>query len=652
MFRFLGSKRRNSHDAASKEDGMKAIEEASELERALGTMDLVMDGQIDKANEVLANMDSMYGYIARGVLHFIEATTSFEQDAIQRAIHTLSFASDVAGQYLNESQRSGLKFSKFRAGAECELVQIETGLMCAVAMLVTESKIDTIKALYKLRKTYLALEELRKHMEAQKDAKQPVPEIFDDLPDKLKNYRTLRKNRFKSYDKTLELDVYPETTFDEYLVSGVKACDGLIQLIISMVPPNFAKVILNVLGFKGNREVALQMLWTALQDFTNIHSSLALLALLQFFDGPLQYRDLTLPREEEDEISKKYETAADLDTKTTNVMTPADLRATKVKLTKALQRTRKYYPHGVLWLLQDGRMVAKDDLVKGVEILESKECGPNQMRQVEGLLVFDRTNMLLSLHRLKESTDSFVELMDLSTWSHALYLYMAGACQLEIYRNSPETAEGMESKERAGEFLYEARRAIGKKKFLARTMPFDQFVVRKVETIEKRAKALNLHIADAVGTSLLYEAMYFWGGHSRMPQDLVAKSIKALDYSRHGKFEEPESEIFTRKLMTAIYMRYNQQAEEGAELLDEILPSVVTISPGTIQYHLQKEPWAGPVAIYEKAIYEWAIKGSSAHKKVRYWLKVAEDWEGDYELSTRINMRITAAKDRLDIYRM
>lgn len=652
MFRFLGSKKRSEHDAVSNEDGMKVLEEASNLELALGAMDMVMDGQIDQADKVLSGMDSLYGCIARGVLHFIEATTSFEQEAIQRAIHTLSIASDAAGVHLSQSMKSGLRSSSFRTGAECELVQIEVGLMSAVAMLVTESKIDSIKALYKLRKTYLALEELRRHMDSLKKGSAPSHKVFDQLPDELAKYRKLRHQRLQNYDRTLDLEVYPETTFDEYLLSGVKACDGLIQLIISMVPPNFAKVILNVLGFRGNREVALQMLWSALQEFTNIHSSLALLALLQFFDGPLNYKDITLPREDEDAISEKYATQDDLDTKTTNVMTPADLQATGGKLAKALQRTRKYYPHGVLWLLQDGRMVAKRDLPRGVEILESKECGPNQMRQVEGLLVFDRTNMLLSLHRLEEATESFVELMSLSTWSHALYLYMAGACQLELYREDPESPAGLECKERVAKFLYEARRAIGKKKFLARTMPFDQFVIRKVEEIEKRAQSLHLHIADAVGTSLLFEAMYFWGGHSRMPQPLVAKSIKALDYSRTGKFNEPEPEMFTRKLMSAIYMRYNNQVEEGSKLLDEILPKVITIGSGSPQYHPQEEPWAGPVALYERAIYEWATHGKTAHKVVRYWLKLAEDWEGDYELSTRVNMRITAAKDRLDIYRM
>jgi len=649
----------------------KLVAEGAELERALIAMDAVLDGQVDQASK-LTSMDSkLFTKVATGVLRFIEATVSFEPEAIYAAVEALNDSESSATALKNAAQASGMKTSSYRPGAEYELAEEESGLLGAISMLLTESKKEIVKALFKIRRTYVQLEDLRKHVltvnaetvgTSGADLGYKSAAEFGDF-EQLHTERTQRVQQAAGYT--------PRQTMDEYVQSGVEAMGGLLHLILSSLPPNIAR-LLSFVGLSGDRETALEMLWHAASHYENIHGSLALIALIMFFDGQLQYQDILLPEKEENEISDRVEKEeskkASSSPKTTAKLSPRELRETREHLLAALHSKRVYYPHGVLWMLQEGRLVTHVDLPRGVAMLESKECGPNQMRQVEGLLMFDRTMFYLSLDRLHDAATSFINLMEFSSWSHPLYMYMAAACYLELYREiaDPKAPEAVRFKEQATKWFLKAPDASGKK-VLGRKMPFDGFVVRKVAHFKSVAKTNHIDLADAIATSPLYEALYFWNGQSRMLPDVADRALKRLTYSAPDaphppaikRVPESSDEQFTRELLQATYARKSPNSSSGYELLKKLTSQVVSGNvDGTnthnkkVVYHARGEPWAGPGCLYERAIYEWLEHGSSHAKQVRRWLDLSADWPDDYELSTRINMKVTSARDRLDIYRL
>lgn len=669
MFKSLFGKgtKQVAHDPQTPEEKKLVALEGEEIERALTAMDAVLDGQVGIALKLTSQDNLLFTKVATGVLRFIEATVSFEPEAIHKAIEALSLSEHMASQAKTQAHLSGVQTSSFRPGAEFELAEYESGLLAAISMLLTEGKLEILKALYKIRKTYLSLEELRKHVsQVQEEKLRPKHYVAPGVD--LSNFKWLHAKRTKRLKDSEKAEVTPADTIEEYVQSGVETMSGLLHLILSSVPPNIAR-LLSVVGLHGEREAALELMWHSASTYQNIHGSLALIALVMFFDGQFQYVDIQLDRAKEDEISdlhaekQRNGSVKKNNTKTTAKMTPRELRETKAKLKAALQQQRLYYPHGVLWLLQEGRLVTHDDLPKGVAILESDECGPNQMRQIEGLLIFDRTIFLLSLNRLQEASEAFIQLMKVSTWSHPLYMYMAASCELEMFRASDDlnSAEAQAHKAKAEEYFKRAPNMSGKKKVLGKKMPFDEIVVRKVSQFKATAKRQNLSLADSIATSPLYEALYFWNGSWRMSSELSAHAVKQLGYSagKNAKFQESEDDKFTRMLLEATYMRRvgPEAASKGYDITKKLASIVVSgdvegVQNKKVTYHSAGEPWAGPACLYERAIYEWTEKGPSHAKQVRRFLTLSADWNDDYDLSTRINMKITGARDRLDIYRM
>lgn len=665
----FGGKKSAPHKPSNAEENKLLADEGVELERALIAMDAVLDGQIDYATKLTTHDDKVYTKIATGVLRFIEATVSFETDAIMKAVDALSISESAANSMKNAAQSANVITTRYRPGAEFELVEYESSLLAAISMLLTEGKLEILKALYKIRKTYLALEELRKHIySVNPNVREGVAETPSVVPQgvSLGEFEELHRQR------TERLSVpsagSPSSTIEEYIQSGVDSMCGLLHLILSSVPPTIQK-LLSVVGLSGDRETSLEMLWRSSSTYRNIHGSLALIALIMFFDSQLQYKDIQLSPEDELAISKKFDdernSLATVQSsknnsfvgKTTERLTPKELRDTESRLLVDLRNQREYYPHGVLWLLQQGRLIAHKNLLNGVNILESDECGPNQMRQVEGLLMFDRTMFLLSLDRLEKASEDFIKLKDVSSWSHPLYMYLSAACQLELYRRSEDQAspEALKHKKLATERFEKALTVGGKKKVLGRKMPFDGYVIRKVEGFKSVAARKKVDLVDAITTSPFYEALYFWNGNARMSPELSEAAYKNLLYSvsDRAKVSESEEDKFTRQVLEAAYLRGTEQKEKGYELAEKLAKMVSpTETAGKKNCHALGEPWAGPAALYERAIYEWVKYGPDHARRVRKFLALCSDWDGDYELSTRIGMKVTGANDRLGIYRL
>lgn len=217
---------------------------------------------------------------------------------------------------------------------------------------------------------------------------------------------------------------------DIFIHSGASLCFGLLILMISMVPPAFAK-LLSIVGFRGDRQRGLQMLWQT-SSLTHVHGALAGLILLGFYNGIAGFCDI-LP----DDTGESLEGY------------PAR------RLEALLTGMRKRYPHSRLWLLEEARLLASNrQLEEAVELLNGDIS--SQLKQIEALGVFERSLDLMYLHRYELTSQGFVKVgralsktrgsdcmvlahlvpqcVELNNWSHGLYYYIAGCAEVELYR--------------------------------------------------------------------------------------------------------------------------------------------------------------------------------------------------------------------------
>ncbi|GMM38954.1 hypothetical protein DASC09_062930 [Saccharomycopsis crataegensis] len=493
-------------------------------------------------------------------------------------------------------------------------------------------------------------------------------------------------------------------TIDEFIHSGVNLCFGILQVVLSLIPPAIGRV-LSIVGFKGSRENGLQMLWDATRE-RNIHGGIATLGLLVFYDGPFQFtdNDFDIPTIEgdyggNDSIQHVQSRALDQTGKAT-LLHPGH------KLEVALLRGRAYFPNSSLWLLQEGRMLAgQGKLHEAVALMDSATDGTSkeiEMKQLKALLMFDKAMILVYIHHYERAAEHFLMILNLNSWSHGLYTYMAACCYLECYRmcrlgiyplkdGESNEKKQEEFKKLAEKYLLKAPSYLeGAKKgfFQSKQMPMDRYFMRKVAGIKKmHANYPDLDLVDCVGTSLAHELCYFWNAFNRMDAENLELSLKLLGYSadvgseysinteetNYAKIKETEQQSMLRYFLQTLTLRRLGKVAEGTIILDQyvindkILIFEVTDSAGGASSIKSKsqtlnssipsryvkrtdDPWLYPTALYERAIFCWKTKGMEGIDEVKEWLQKALNYADDYELSARTGMHIKAAMDRLDGY--
>ncbi|ODV69283.1 mitochondrial outer membrane protein IML2 [Hyphopichia burtonii NRRL Y-1933] len=489
------------------------------------------------------------------------------------------------------------------------------------------------------------------------------------------------------------------STIDEFIHSGVQLCFGILQVVLSLIPPTIGKV-LSIVGFRGDRITGLRMLWRTAITSRNIHGELALLCLLVLYDGPIQFVDFGFQTPDQyDSNVKSIIPIIDLSS-----ITDSDLdkimRNPALYTTQLLTKARKFFPHNALWILQEGRILASQGKLKdATHLMQSFTDDPNnkiQMLQVKSLLVFDRAMLYAFNQEFDSAAEDFLSLVKLSSWSQGVYLYLAGSCYLAQWRMIKLGLVEYDESERdnlltmyaqkAERYIKEAptyvpghgHNASQKKGGIGgsnKQMPFDKFLLRKYKNIETNTKKYpELSFVECIGTSPIHELVYFWNGYNRMqPRDLEI-SYKVLGFTGapnteaslnshefdYSSIEETKDEAMVRYFLQAITLRQLGKWKEGLKLLDSHVISryVTQDSPAGFKFsRLTYSPYLYPTALYEKSMFVWLFNSTApdadiknAIKESQAWMKKAEIVSdvGDYELSTRTSMRIKAAGDRLD----
>lgn len=464
--------------------------------------------------------------------------------------------------------------------------------------------------------------------------------------------RTPFKSNLDLLEHDADADVFAHP-IDRFVHSGVNLCFGMLLLMLSMIPPAFGK-LLYIIGFRGDRPRGVRMLWQA-SKFHNINGAMAGLILLGYYNGLIGFCDIlpdTPPPEALD--SDPY----------------ADLEGyPQQRLEALLVEMRIRYPKSHLWLLEEARMAASHkDLPAAIDLLSGVEQSP--LKQVEALSMFEKSLNAMYSHRYELCCESFLECVRLNNWSHALYYYIAGASHVQLYRQAKAAGDSTSAAKhaaRAIELIQNVREHAGKKKFMARQLPFDVFVVRKLNKWEARAKEWNLPLIDAIGVSPYEEMIYFWNGNKRMAAAQLQDSLDNLAWSDDAAQnptwpkESLDEQAIVAVLRSAIYRQLGE-CEKARDLLKR---EVVCHDRAEFKGGL-KDDWTAPTAHYEIGACLWAeregLDGAGGEKegamerdteRVREaegWVEKAGKWEA-YELDARVGLKVATGLETLRAWR-
>ncbi|KAH8693178.1 outer membrane protein iml2 [Talaromyces proteolyticus] len=685
MYR-MGSWLYGRNSANSSSQSLDSVQQILDLEQAMAAATLILNDDVEGAESGLSEGDSTFHKTGKGVVGFIRATLGFEQEIMRQAAERLAEAENSA---YNDHQRvihvsstpNAFRSQIYDPGTEYALCQAMVQLLAAVVGVLNESLTESLKGFYKMRKAYMTLDGILKmeerYLQNKRSKSSPLNGLASESNTPSTTTSSAQSPNQSSQDLAkdiAQLKIVDENSgdallqgpnvedfsnpIDIFIHSNSNACFGMLLVMLSMIPPTFSR-LLAIIGFRGDKERGLRMLWQA-SKFHSLVGAIAALALLGYYNGFVRFCDIIPDVTTDDEAGiEGY---------------PVE------RLSVLLQKMRARYPKSQLWLLEESRMKgANRDLESALELLKNSKKSP--LKQVDGLQNFEKSMDAMYLHRYEECASFFIKCVELNSWSPALYYYIAGSAYVVLYRQTAATdaTAAKEYAKQARECLRKAPTLAGKKRLMARQLPFDVFVTRKVARWETRAKEWNVDLVEAAaaGVDPIEEMIFFWNGYSRMRKEELEESLEKLAWSESdanklwSKQNEDEKAILS--VLRAGVLRSLRRHREAKQILQK---KVFSHDRSLFKGHLQ-ENWILPVAHFEMAANLWMERPNyvAAHspsdsalkptvsktsgpslsetesdileremvQECEEHLEKVAKWES-YDLDTRIGLKVTSAK--------
>ncbi|GAO49390.1 hypothetical protein SAICODRAFT_22472 [Saitoella complicata NRRL Y-17804] len=635
---------------------MESSEEDREaLRQTLAGMDALMNDQLDEADRYMNMGSSVYHMLGRAAVQFLKGIIGGEQEILKAAGRKVLEAEAAADKEQRKAIAEGRPAGKYPPGTEFSLVRADALLMSSLVGFTTESMVESMKAAFNIRKAYglfaknyeiitggqqiavlgaagvdgtaMSPEEESETVNALTDATQESLHLHHQ-PSNISiktasSTGSKRRNtkaspavdasfRGKEGDEQMNGLIYAGT------LSGL----GIFILIISLLPTSLNK-ILSIIGFRGDRKQALQLLWDS-APVPNVYGAIATLTLLEYYNA-ISSCDIV-----DDELFEE-----------------------RRKTLEMLALTKVRYPKSGMWGLQETRAMAQQGkLYEALDRLEQPMTF--QMKQVEVLWTYEHALNLLYALRFEEAAQKMLHLSSISEWSHAIYTFFAGCCYVELYRQAlldNDTEAAARCAKEADALLTKVPGLVGKKTFMSKPMPLEVFVQRKIKRWQARVGSKG-QLVDGVGVSPLMEFVWINNGWVRMASDkqLLEKSQRMIKYRDASKWqmEDDADEMVVRDMLTAVVMRYSGDLRGAREILEQ---RVVHTEKAIFYTSKDKDEYCIPGGYYELAVCLWEgqkeAKGAAA---ARQWLIKARDYGQNYDIANRVDVRIQAGLSILKKY--
>ncbi|KAK6499636.1 Mitochondrial outer membrane protein iml2, variant 2 [Arthrobotrys musiformis] len=599
------------------------------LERGLA-MDYVMNDNLEAAEAELETGGSLWHKLGQGAVGFIRSAAGFEPLVMKEASDALAAAETAAYTAQRHAIRSPRSTSSYPAGTEFALANAESQLMSAVIGVLSESIVEAMKSFYKMRNAFKTLEGVNRSIEEVKAKRLAAAasagsstvtfETTGSVGGEERGLLAVPGAHGGAGGDKKEPEF--KNAVDEYIESGGNLCYGILLLFIGMIPPAMSR-LLSILGFHGDRKKGLDCLWES-AGMMNSHGALAAIILLVYYQM-LHFCDIV----ETD---------------------PAKGGVSRERCQNLLSAYKGKYENSPMWILEEARMCTQTkEVEKAIRLLEFER--KPQMKQIEAICVFEKALNLMCLHSYEKAAQTFLHLVDLNSWSDAMYCYIAGSCYVELYRSSITEAGGSNQKsgewaKKAEELFLKVATHLGKKKFMARTLPLETFTDRKVKKWQKFAKERKCTMIEAVGVSPLEEMIYMWNGFTRMDEGLIAQSLKNLEWQPPAEeAEKPKSciteldEKVVQSFLKGVLARHQGEYARAREIFEKEVVSVDKLK-------LKEENWVLPSTQYEIAVTIWKESGIKESKTISEYLTKCASWE-TYELDNRLGLRASMGLDVL-----
>ncbi|KAE8443318.1 hypothetical protein EG329_001961 [Mollisiaceae sp. DMI_Dod_QoI] len=665
--------------AKSHAPAMVAEEEDRHLQNVEHALLQLLNDDIAEADKILKQQDSSYHHLGRGISSFIASMLGVEKELLKDAAATLQVAENKTWEDMKKAQKEPTAYQSniYPPGTEYLLCFAISQLTSAICAVLSGSVTEAVKGFYKLRKSYLTLDGImeiesnylkqraasrRNSVASRKDVAVHAASQLTTKTPPTSSYGTSVGGANESdtadekasirapslYSNATGLDLHLSSTLatrvesklldidpasvgitahtDIFIHSGTRLCYGILLVVFSMIEnPLFSK-ILYIVGFKGDRERGTRYLWQAAR-FDNFNSAIAGIALLGYYNGLVGFCDI-LP---------------------TDAGADDDLSAyPRARCNVLLADMRKRYPASKLWKMEEARMHSYNrNLEAAAKILADNS--DSNMKQIATINMFEMSLTTMFLHDYELCAKSWIQCSELSSWSPTLYAYMTGGAFLELHRDlkKSDTKAAGEYKEKATEYFRKAPTMAGRQKVMAKQLPFDVYITRKVQKWEERAKAWDVELVDAIGVSPLAEMVYFWGGPKKQGPLQLQKSLDILQWERAShpeKHQDDLDETAIQALLKAAALKNLRKYDEARDLLKS---EVLNHDRHEFKGYL-KDDWTCPTAHYEMACLAWNekdLEGVDHKAKVlecEEWLEKTQKWE-QYILDTRMSVKITTS---------
>jgi hypothetical protein len=442
----------------------------------------------------------------------------------------------------------------------------------------------------------------------------------DTLPQDLSNLKLNGQNADGDFDfrqaATDPIDIFTH--------SGIAMCFGIFQLVLALLPPPIAK-FLSFLSFNGDKPTGLNLLWEATLYKENINGAIAAFVVAVYHDAMVAPSD---------------------------ILRASDLPLPRIR--KLLVDMEPYCEGSGLYTLEFSRLLSIEKDLPGA--LKFMKAGPTSpLKQVEAFKTFETCFFHLYQHQYQECADSFLKTVEMNTWAHGMYYYIAGCCYVELYRGCEKGSDAAKAYEVEAERIFSlAQTNLGTKKILGRKLPIDIYMERKMTKWRQRSKNKNCSLLDAVGVSPVEETIYLWGGYKKMRSEDLQTSLERLLWSEDHKKNphagyEPVDERALLGFLKATVIRTQGKTLEAREILEK---DVMRYKQSELKACDNSDDWVGPTAYYERAVSYWEEAGGQDGPREKL-LAADEDLRkveksGDQDMDVMLGLRLGMARESID----